>query len=170
MKNLVLVDLICNEDLTADAISEVFKYYPKPVDYTSLTFPQVSDTNRLLVNVDLSRLLSLDPGQMTSLTELDISGEGLEIIPSQIGDLTELTYLDASHNKLSRLPVELLKLVRLEVLKLNHNNIRTLNILAGSLQTLKSISLVGNPLSVEEKEKIRENLPEGCTVVFEEEL
>ena len=38
--------------------------------------------------------------------ELDLSGEGLTVLPPEIGKLTNLQTLNLSHNKLSSLPAE----------------------------------------------------------------
>ena len=46
-------------------------------------------------------------GNLTALTELDLSGNQLTAVPESLGNLTALTELDLSGNQLTALPVRL---------------------------------------------------------------
>ncbi len=60
------------------------------------------------VYLDLSgeglTILPPDIGDLTALTTLDLGGNQLTALPPEIGDLTNLTYLDLRNNQLTALP------------------------------------------------------------------
>lgn len=66
-------------------------------------------------------------GLLPNLTELRLSGRGLQILPPEIGELKSLKNLDLSHNYLKSLPQEFAKLQKLEsvTLGLLHPNHET---------------------------------------------
>ena len=59
-------------------------------------------------------------------TTLDLSGEGLEYLPSEIGNLTALTRLDLYRNQLTALPREIGNLTALTNLRLWSNQLTVL--------------------------------------------
>ncbi|MFH1353856.1 MAG: leucine-rich repeat domain-containing protein [bacterium] len=82
----------------------------------------------------LTKAVSLAKGLML----LNASNSNLIELPDWIGTMTELRQIDVSDNKLTSLPEEL-----------------------GFLVNLKVLDLRGNPLPVEEVEKIRKLLPKA---------
>ena len=62
---------------------------------------------------------------LLSLTELDLSNNGLNTLPESIGNLTNLTVLDLSFNELNTLPKSIGNLTNLTVLNLNDTNIHS---------------------------------------------
>lgn len=71
----------------------------------------------------------------------------------------KVCYLDLSNNNLTELPPQVLQFNNLHSLYLNNNKLKTLPEGIKSLKQLKLIDLTGNPIRLEEVEKIRELLP-----------
>lgn len=63
-------------------------------------------------------------GQLTQLTELNLSSNQLTILPDSLGQLTQLTSLDLSNNQLTTLPDSLGQLTQLKTF-IAHNNLLT---------------------------------------------
>ncbi len=102
-----------------------------------------------VLRVDLSDqgldLLPAELEKLSSLAELDVSGNNLVgPLPGQILRLKSLVKLKAGKNKLSLLPPEIGQLRNLEEVDLSENNLSFLPEEAGSLTKLKSISLAEN--------------------------
>lgn len=168
IKKLVLLDLADCKALTAQEIENTFKGYAREIKYTHTFFPQIGDTNSLLLNVDLPVLLELDPMQLKPNTNLKLSFEGLSQLPVEIGELTNLETLDLSHNKLKTLPLEIGNLSKLKELYLDSNELSMLPEVIKKLVNLEIVSLKNNPLSGEVIEQIKEWLPENCRLEFDE--
>lgn len=66
-------------------------------------------------------LLPTEIGQLTNLTELNLTGNHLDTIPPEICQLTKLKQLYLSGNQLTLLPPEIGRLINLEVFSLSHN-------------------------------------------------
>lgn len=79
-------------------------------------------------------------------TKLDLSGEGLESLPSEIGNLTNLTSLDLSDNRLTSLPLEIGRLANLRRLDLNYAGLTSLPSSIGALTRLEHLDLGDNDL------------------------
>lgn len=111
-------------------------------------------------NLDLSgqglRALSTQLFAYTFLHELYIASNRLESLPPAIGELRNLNLLEASHNQIRELPVELGMCTFLRNLNLFNNNITTLPCELGSLHNLEMLGIEGNPLNPELKSKIQE--------------
>jgi CCR4-NOT transcription complex subunit 6 len=100
------------------------------------------------VNLDLSgqglRVLGSALFNFDFLSELYISSNKLNHLPSSIGRLRHLRHLDASNNQLTELPPELGMCVFLENLLLFDNQLRTLPNELGSLHKLEMLGIEGN--------------------------
>lgn len=96
---------------------------------------------------------------MTSLTELDISGNALEgALPSELGRLSGLKKLDASNNRMTGVPAEIGRLTSLETLDLSDNQLTGLPMELGNLKQLKVLDLTGNPYSAQDLAAIEKEL------------
>lgn len=81
------------------------------------------------------------------LTRLDLSYQGITILPPEIGTLTSLTHLILHHNGLTALPPEIGQLSNLIWLDLLGNNLATLVSAIGQLTNLRYLNLQDNRLS-----------------------
>jgi len=78
------------------------------------------------------------------VTELDLSGLGLEILPPYIAELKILQILNLSNNKLTLFPTEILKLTNLQNLDLQGNKLTSLPVALADLNKLQHLNLEGN--------------------------
>jgi internalin A len=79
--------------------------------------------------------------------KLDLSGQNLYELPSEIGQLQSLERLDISNNQLTELPDELWGLTRLKHLNLAENRLSHVPIEIERLQNLGGLDLSGNLLT-----------------------
>ena len=77
-----------------------------------------------------------------------------------------LEELDLSKNNLNNIPDFIGNLNNLEVLILNENKLRNLPETIKNLAKLKRLEITNNKLTEEEKQKIKELLPESCKISF----
>jgi internalin A len=82
-----------------------------------------------------------------SVTELDLSGNNLTVLPPEIVQLLNLQTLDLSSNQLSSLPAEFGQLVNLQTLNLHSNQLSSLPAEIVQLLNLRSLYLYNNQLS-----------------------
>ena len=80
------------------------------------------------------------------VTELNLSGEERENLPSEIGLLTNLTELILCENNLTALPSEIGQLTKLTNLDLRQNSLRSLPSEIGQLTNLTQLLLSDNKL------------------------
>lgn len=85
-------------------------------------------------------------GQMTSLEELNLSGNSYTTIVPQILELENLKGLFLGGNQLDRIPAEIRKLNRLQILYLGGNQLHELPATMGQLQALQALILCENKL------------------------
>ncbi len=97
--------------------------------------------------------------EKTGLRELDLSNNRLTgALPSQIQQLENLRVLDASGNKMTGVPAEIGQLSHLEELDLSDNALTGLPFELGNLQNLRFLDLRGNTVSRQDLEVIRRAL------------
>ena len=98
---------------------------------------------------ELSGTIPAEIGNLTSLTELDLSINELSGIPAEIGNLTSLTELELSFNLLSgTIPAEIGNLTSLTELELSFNLLSgTIPAEIGNLTSLEDLYLRSNQLS-----------------------
>ncbi|CAH0038502.1 unnamed protein product [Clonostachys rhizophaga] len=111
-------------------------------------------------NMDMSgqglRNLATELFRYSFLNELYIASNKLTRLPKQIGELRQLRHLDASYNQISELPAELGMCTYLKQLLLFNNNITELPFELGSLHMLEMLGIEGNPLHTDVKQEIME--------------
>ena len=123
--------------------------------HVDLPYNQISDITLLaqltqLTELDLSdnQISDVTPlAQLTQLTELDLSDNQISDI-TPLAQLTQLTELDLLDNQISDI-TPLAQLTQLTWLKLWNNQISDITLLTtfASLESLRSISLGGNPIT-----------------------
>lgn len=91
----------------------------------------------------------------TFLVSLYLNHNSLTTVPPQIANLRHLEHLDLSGNALASLPTELGMLTRLKELFLFDNHITTIPPEFGSLHQLQTLGIEGNPLDVSLKSMIQ---------------
>ncbi|MDJ1482585.1 leucine-rich repeat domain-containing protein [Cytophagaceae bacterium YF14B1] len=123
-----------------------------------------------LEDLDLSSndLVSISPEieKCQNLRSLNLHRTDLSNLPPEIGNCSQLFYLNLSYNKLKSLPSKIGELINLENLNLRYNQLTDLPEEIHQLVNLKYLDLAGNPLSIQEKDKIRCWLP-NCAIIFE---
>ena len=90
--------------------------------------------------------------KMSHIKDLDLRGNQIHVIPSEIGRLTQLTSLDLCDNKITKLPQSIGNLVRLETLAMTGNALKDI----GGVE--KCVSLQILYLSDNQLEDIPDNI------------
>ena len=101
------------------------------------------------LNLSLEGLTVLPPQikQLHNLTKLDLGGNQLTYLPPEIGQLTNLTSLDLGGNQLTSLPPQIGQLRKLNDLDLSGNQLTSLPPQIGQLSNLLSLKLRSNQLT-----------------------
>ncbi|OJJ23427.1 hypothetical protein BKI52_03440 [marine bacterium AO1-C] len=86
-------------------------------------------------------------------------------LPQEISWFSKLDILILEENQLTDLPESLASLEYLTTLFIGMNNLKTIPAVIYNLKNLKILDLGGNPLSLEEKWRIRHKLP-NCDISF----
>ncbi len=86
---------------------------------------------------------------LNSLEDLSLDGNKIKEIPLSLFNLNSLHYLNLSNNCIKKIPEDIVKL-NLSSLYLSKNQLNTLPYHIWQIDSLKKISLDGNPLSTEE--------------------
>jgi hypothetical protein len=128
-----------------------FKQYWR-VDVGPKKWRGVTMENGRVVELQLTRMgltgaVPAEIGQLTSLTELHLSGNQLTSLPAEIGQLTSLRELDLGWNQLTTLPAEIGQLTSLKSLGLWHNDLTSVPAEIRQLTSLKSLNLSDNRLT-----------------------
>lgn len=110
-----------------------------------------SFTNLVILNVYGNELTELptEIGKLTLLTDLQISKNAIASVPHEIGQCVSLVRFVAAHNRISSLPFSFRHLKRLRFLNLCHNALSDLDPrLFLWMRDLKAVKLNGNLLSM----------------------
>jgi len=164
-----------------DVENALFTYWYNSIRGTNLTWDELKNKRRLdlynklttlpesignLTNLEqlwlsLSKLTTLPEniGNLKKLGELWLYNNNLTSLPESIGNLTNLTYLGLYSNKLASLPDSIGNLKNLGRLGLSFNQLTTLPESIGKLKNLYRLYLQANPISDEEKVRIKKLLP-----------
>ena len=124
-----------------------------PAEIGTTLFVQLGDLRRMNVQRnDLTSLLELSLPQLSmytlrELNHLNISGNKLTTLPSEMGVLTKLRHLDASFNNISKLPLSMSQLSSLESCNLSGNSLSSLEEWFSSLSHLNRLDLSKNLFS-----------------------
>ncbi|MBP9668059.1 leucine-rich repeat domain-containing protein [Candidatus Saccharibacteria bacterium] len=129
-------------------------------------YEQTATTDLLLSNNDIETLPS-QMGKMTNVVVFKIDHNHLQgSLIAEIRQMTKLVELDVSHNDMTGIPAEIGQLSRLQKLDYSYNKINSLpSELANLHGTLKEFDLTGNPLSQETISKLKSQLP-GTNIIF----
>jgi len=118
--------------------------------------------NLYILNLIGNKLTTLPEsfGQLESLAQLDLSGNTSMNLPASFSQLKNLWKLTATVMNWYSLPEEICELTRLNTLEIRDNNLSSLPPAIANLKdNLKKLILTRNPISEEEKAKIRSWLP-----------
>lgn len=111
--------------------------------------------------------LPSDVPSKTSLEELDISNNNLTgALPAEIRFLQNLKVLDASDNQMTGVPAEVGQLAKLEVLDLSNNQLTGLPYELGNLKNLKTLNLTGNNYAQQDLDVIKKGLPSDVEIIL----
>ena len=116
------------------------------VEPTRATLDRAGRVVRLNLRGNQLQALPSEIGQLSSLTSLSLRGNQLQALPPEIGQLSNLTELNLVENQLQALPPEIGQLSNLTELNLWGNQLQALPPEIGQLSSLTSLSLGGNQL------------------------
>ena len=118
-------------------------------------------TNLEWLYLNYNKLTSIPDSieNLTNLKELDLRYNQLTTLPDSIGNLTNLKRLYLPGNQLTTLPDSIGNLTNLKELDLRYNQLTSLPDNIGNLTNLEELDLSKNPISDEEKVRIKKLLP-----------
>ena len=124
-------------------------------------------TTDLILSYNSIQTLPSEMGKMTNVVVFKIDHNILDgSLIGEIRQMSKLKVLDVSHNNMTGMPAEIGQLSKLEELNYSYNNISGLpNELANLVNNLKTFNLTGNPLSQEQINNLKATLP-NTTIIF----
>ena len=114
--------------------------------YREIKFGNCLSLQKLTVD-DKIPFLPESIGNLSNLTDLDLSNNRQSILPESIGNLSNLTDLDLSNNRLQFLPSSIVNLKKLKNLDLRSNCLTTLPEAIGQLTSLKELEIWNNKIT-----------------------
>lgn len=125
------------------------------------------DTTELILSDNDIQSLPSEMGKMTNLVTLKIDHNVLEgSLIGEIRQMTKLRHLDVSYNDMTGVPAEIGQLYNLQILDYSYNKITGLpNELTNLKNNLKEFNLTGNPLSQDKIGKLKIELP-NTDIIF----
>jgi len=136
--------------------------------FTALPEALTNLTNLQTLDLDGNQLTTLPEalGNLTNLRVLDLRNNQLTALPEALGNLTNLQELDLDGNQLTTLPEAMGNLTNLQMFFLSNNQLTALPETLGNLMNLQTLFLLNNQFSDEEQARIKNSLPDNCTIVF----
>jgi Leucine-rich repeat (LRR) protein len=136
---------------------------------TSLPASIKNWTNLKYLSLEGNRINSLPDSMinMINLNDFNLAKNQLSSVPDEIRNLTRLWRLKLDSNQLTSVPDFLGQLTNLNTLDLSFNQLTTLPDSMRDLINLRQLNLRGNPISPEERRRIRFLLPTNCIIYFE---
>ncbi len=124
-------------------------------------------TTELILSNNSIQTLPSEMGKMTNVRVFKIDHNVLDgSLIGEIRQMSKLKQLDVSYNNMTGMPAEIGQLSNLESLNYSFNKIDGLpNELANLKNNLKEFNLTGNPLSQEKINKLKASLP-NTTILF----
>jgi Leucine-rich repeat (LRR) protein len=112
-----------------------------------------------LINCKINKL----PKEIKYLSQVEhlyLDYNFISSLPKEITSLKELIYLTLNSNEFTNFPEIITKMNNLEFLEIDSNNIESIPTeLIKGMKNIKKISLIGNPISIQERERILKELP-----------
>ncbi len=125
-----------------------------------------TDTTDLILSNNSIQTLPSEMGKMTKVKVFKIDHNILDgSLIGEIRQMSQLQTLDVSNNKMTGMPAEIGQLSKLQKLDYSNNDITGLpNELANLKNNLKEFNLSGNPLSQEQIIKLKAALPDTVII------
>lgn len=105
-----------------------------------------------LSTTEIGSLAGLNTRVTGEIYGLNLSGKGINIIPSSIGELENLTFLNLSNNNIEYIPEDIASLTYLSSFYIDNNMLNVLPDALWTLTELRNLGLNGNNLSSIPKE------------------
>lgn len=145
----------------------------KKVDLSNQNLSELSintiNSNTSAVILDLSgnslRTLPSEIGKFSKLEELYHQNNNLDSLPAEVGKFTNLRILDLSNNKITGIHGEIGHLRKLQILNLSDNGITDIPNEFYDLKNASEINLSENPFQQSKIDELQKQLP-GVSFVF----